>query len=159
MNLTSRAALRADVMQAEGTGPIRNGNLMPYLDCCGKFWRECTCARKGCLSIGHGRNLDVNGITRLEAEVLLDHDLYTAEAQATKAFEWFPTLNDLRQRAIVEMIFNVGVAGFKSFRQTILAIKVGQFRAAAANLLDSRWKTQVGEARSERIARYLKDGG
>lgn len=153
MNLTSRAALRADVMQAEGF------RQFPYMDCCGKPWRSCGCAHKGKLTIGYGRNLDDVGISKLEAEVLLDHDLHTAEMSAGRAFDWFQTLNELRQRAIVELVFNLGVAGFRGFRQTILAIRVGQFRAAAANLLDSLWAKQVGETRSSRIARYLKDGG
>jgi lysozyme len=153
MNLTSRAALRSDVMQAEGF------RQFPYFDCCGKPYRSCTCARKGTLTIGYGRNLDDVGISKLEGEVLLDHDLYTAETQATRAFDWFAALSDLRQRAIVELVFNMGLATFRGFRQTILAIKVKQFTAAAANLLDSRWKAQVGEGRSSRIARYLKDGG
>jgi lysozyme len=153
MNLTSRAALRSDVMQAEGF------RQFPYFDCCGKPYRSCTCARKGKLTIGYGRNLDDVGLSKLEGEVLLDHDLYTAETQATRAFDWFAALSDLRQRAIVELVFNMGLATFRGFRQTILAIKVKQFTAAAANLLDSRWKAQVGEGRSSRIARYLKDGG
>jgi lysozyme len=153
MNLTSRAALRSDVMQAEGF------RQFPYFDCCGKPYRSCVCARKGKLTIGYGRNLDDVGLSKLEGEVLLDHDLYTAETQATRAFDWFAALSDLRQRAIVELVFNMGLATFRGFRQTILAIKVKQFTAAAANLLDSRWKAQVGEQRSSRIARYLKDGG
>lgn len=158
MNLTSRAELRKDVIQAEGTGPIRNGNLMPYLDCCGKYWRDCTCARKGFLSIGHGRNLDANGISRLEAEVLLDHDLYAAEDQATRAFEWFGNLSELRQRAITELVYNLGIVGFRGFRQTIAAIKAKQFVAASLNLMASKWRAQVGPTRSNRIARYLRDG-
>lgn len=154
MNLTSRAALRTDVMQAEGF------RRFPYFDCCGKPYKSCTCgSRQGHLTIGYGRNLDDVGLSKLEGEVLLDHDLHTAEASAARAFDWFLPLNELRQRAITEVIFNLGMTKFREFRQTILAIKVGQFRAAAANLLDSKWKTQVGEARSSRIARYLKDGG
>lgn len=153
MNLTSRAALRTDVMQAEGF------RQFPYFDCCGKPFRSCKCAKQGKLTIGYGRNLEDVGISQLESEVLLDHDLHTAEMSAGRAFDWFQTLNELRQRAITEIVFNLGLTKFREFRQTILAIKVGQFRAAAANLLDSKWKTQVGDARSSRIARYLKDGG
>jgi lysozyme len=152
MNLTSRAALRSDVMQAEGF------RQFPYFDCCGKPFRQCTCTRQGKLTVGYGRNLEDVGISQLEGEVLLDHDLYKAETHATKAFEWFGGLSDLRQRAITELIFNLGVAGFRGFRQTIQAIKAGMFRAASERLLESRWKEQVGPNRSSRIARYLKDG-
>ena len=151
MNLTSRAALRTDVMAAEGF------RQFPYFDCCGKPFRECKCARQGKLTIGFGRNLEDVGIERLEGEVLLDHDLYKAEANATKAFEWFASLTELRQRAIAELVFNLGIVGFKEFRQTIQSIKAGQFVAASMNLLASKWKAQVGPVRSSRIARYLRD--
>lgn len=36
--------------------------LKPYMDCCGKSWRDCQCIDKGKLTIGVGRNLaDVGG--------------------------------------------------------------------------------------------------
>jgi lysozyme len=152
MNLTSRHALRNDVMDAEGF------RQFPYFDCCGKPYRSCTCPRKGKLTIGFGRNLDDVGLSKLEAEVLLDHDLHTAEQTANRMFDWFGALSELRQRAITELIFNMGAATVRGFRQMLLAIKVKQFKAAAAHLLDSKWRTQVGPTRSQRIARYLGDG-
>ena len=151
MNLTSRAALRTDVMAAEGF------RQFPYFDCCGKPFRQCTCARQGKLTIGYGRNLEANGISKLEGEVLLDHDLYTAESHAKKAYDWFAPLTELRQRAITELVFNLGVSGFTAFKRTIAAIKAGQYATAATNLLASKWKAQVGPTRSNRIARYLRD--
>lgn len=153
MTPNSRAALRSDVMGAEGF------RSHPYFDCCGKPYKSCTCARQGKLTIGYGRNLDDVGISKLEGEVLLDHDLYTAESTAGRMFDWFAPLSELRQRAITELIFNMGPAKFRGFRQTIAAIKAKQYAAAALNLLDSLWKEQVGPTRSQRIARYLKDGG
>lgn len=147
----SRLALSEDIRSSEGF------REKPYLDCCGKYWRECVCAKKGRLSIAYGRNLDDVGISRLEAEVLLDHDLYQAEVNCKKAFAWFDTLSELRQRAVVELIYNLGIEKFKEFRQTIQAIKAGQFVAASFHLLASKWKTQVGPTRSNRIARYLRD--
>lgn len=152
MNLTSRAALRKDVMGAEGF------RQFPYFDCCGKPYRSCTCAKRGKLTIGYGRNLDDVGLSKLEGEVLLDHDLFTAESTANRMFNWFGALSELRARAITELVFNMGAAKFRGFRQTIQAIKAKQFKAAAAHLLDSKWRTQVGPVRSGRIARYLGDG-
>jgi glutamate formiminotransferase len=57
------------------------------------------------------------------------------------------------------LIFNMGAVTVRGFRQMLLAIKVKQYAAAAAHLLDSKWRTQVGPTRSGRIARYLGDGG
>lgn len=152
MNFASRALLRADVKPAEAF------RSKPYLDCCGKYWRLCACQIKGRLTIGYGRNLDDVGVSELESEVLLDHDLYSAETQAARAFDWFASLSELRQRAITELVFNMGLLKFRGFHRTIEALKEKQFKAAATHLLDSVWKTQVGETRSGRIARYLRDG-
>lgn len=148
----ARLSLRTDVKTAEGF------RQFPYMDCCGKPWRSCTCTPQGKLTIGYGRNLDDVGLTKLEAEVLLDHDLYTAETAAAKAFDWFSGLNDTRQRAITELVFNLGLTKLREFRRTLSAIGAGLFRAASEHLLESRWATQVGPTRSQRIARYLKDG-
>jgi lysozyme len=155
MNLTSRHALRNDVMAAEG---FRD---KPYFDCCGKPYRSCICPpqKKGKLTIGYGRNLDDVGLSKLEAEVLLEHDLHSAEQTANRMFDWFGALSELRQRAITELIFNMVAVTVRGFRQMLLAIKVKQYTAAAAHLLDSKWRTQVGPTRSGRIARYLGDGG
>jgi lysozyme len=152
MNLTSRRLMREDVKTAEGL------RTLPYMDCCGKPWRQCPCGFKGKLTIGYGRNLEDVGLSRLEAEVLLDHDLYRAEDLASRMFDWFGGLSELRQRAITELIFNMGPSKVRGFRQMIAAIKAKMFAIAAEHLLDSKWKEDVGPTRSSRIARYLKDG-
>lgn len=153
MNLTSRRLLREDVKPAEGL------RVLPYMDCCGKPWRQCPCGFKGKLTIGFGRNLEDVGISSLEAEVLLDHDLYKAEYLASKMFPWFAALSERRQRAITELVFNMGPKKVRGFRKMIQAIKAKMFPAAAEHLLDSQWKEQVGPTRSNRIAQYLRDGG
>lgn len=152
MTPEARRALAADLKIAEGF------RARPYLDCCGKYWRDCVCARQGKLTIGYGRNLDDVGISESEAEVLLHHDAFTAEQNAIRAFEWFPSLNDGRQRAVTELIFNLGLSKFTEFKRTIAAISQGTYRAASEYLLDSLWAKQVGPTRSTRIARTLRDG-
>ena len=140
MTLAARAALRKDVMLAEGC------RLKPYKDTVGKT------------SIGFGRNLDDVGISRLEAEVLLDHDLAQAEMECRKVFEWFDALSDVRQRAITELVFNLGMTKWLGFKNTIKAIKFKDYKTAGQLLLQSKWATQVGPTRSGRIARMLSHG-
>lgn len=152
MNPTSRAALRVDVMGAEGF------RQFPYFDCCGKPYRQCTCEKRGALTIGYGRNLDANGISKLEGEVLLDHDLFTAETTAQRLFDWFAALSELRQRAVTELIFNMGAGTVLTFKKTLAAFKAKQYTLAAERLLDSLWAEQVGPTRSGRIARYVREG-
>jgi lysozyme len=156
MTPASRALLRADVMGDEGTGPIRNGRLLPYLDCCGKFWRDCQCQDKGVLTVGWGRNLE-RGITRLEAEVLLDHDLSDVEAECLRSFPWFGGLNEVRQRVVANMLFNMGLPTLSQFTNTLTAIASKQYDKASRGMLASRWASQV-KGRAVRLARMMRDG-
>ena len=151
MTPDTRALTRKDIQRDEGY------RQFPYLDCCGKPWRECVCARKGQLTIGWGRNLDGKGLSKLEAEVLLDHDLYDAEQDARRSFDWFASLSERRQSVIVNMVFNLGVTRFRGFGQTIAAIKAGDYTKAAMQMLASRWAAQVG-SRATRLAKLMRDG-
>lgn len=139
MTPEARVQLRKDVMAAEGC------KLKPYHDTVGK------------LTIGYGRNLDDVGISQLEAEVLLDHDLDKAEQQCMRAFYWFPVLSQARQRVVVEMVFNLGLAGFQGFTKTIAAIEGHDYSAAASQMLASKWAKQV-KGRAIRLADVMRKG-
>ena len=154
MTPEARSALRRELMVDEGTGPVKNGRFLPYLDCCGKYWRECKCQDKGVLTVAWGRNLD-KGLTRLEGEVFLDHDIAEAEMDARRSFAWFPDLNQTRQEVITNMVFNLGLTRFCGFGKAIDAIKAKDYRLAAAEMLSSKWAKQVGR-RAERLAQAMR---
>lgn len=144
MTPASRAELRKDVMQAEGTGPVKDGRFLPYTD------------TVGVLTIGWGRNL-ARGITTLEAEVLLDHDLADAELECRRAFAWFSDLSEIRQRAITEMAFNLGLSRLQGFTKTLAAIAAKDYALAADQMMASRWAKQI-KSRAVRLARMMRDG-
>ena len=110
----------------------------------------------GYLTIGYGRNIEHIGITKDEAEYLLEGDINKAVAHAS-AYEWFYNLNDPRQAAIVDMIFNLGAHGFAGFKKAINALEHRDYNVAAEEILDSRYATQVGR-RAMTIARMIKTG-
>lgn len=130
---------------------------LPYLDCCGKYWRLCTCAQKGKLTIGVGRNLDDVGISVPEANVLLDDDIDAAVAQCSQAFGWFATLDSVRQGVLVNMTFNLGIDGLKQFTQTLAAIERRDYPGAAKLMLQSKWADEVG-GRAARLAARMETG-
>jgi len=80
--------------------------LKPYKDTVGK------------LTIGYGRNLDDIGITIEEALMLLESDIMNSQKSAN-TFKWFKGLDEVRQSVVIDMIFNLGLTGFKKFRKTI----------------------------------------
>ncbi|HEX8875378.1 MAG TPA: glycoside hydrolase family protein, partial [Phycisphaerales bacterium] len=105
----------------------------------------------GKLTIGVGRNLDDVGITAEEADYLLRNDVYRAEAALDRQLPWWRNLSDVRQRVILNMAFNLGMAGLLSFKTTLGHVEAGRYLEAAQSMLASKWARQVGP-RAERLA-------
>jgi len=115
---------------------------------------RCTAGR---LTIGVGRNLDDVGITAEEADYLLENDLGRAMADLDRALPWWRGLSEARQRALVNMAFNVGLSRLLGFKAMLAALQRGDWNEAAAEALASRWADQVG-ARAVRIAEMMREG-
>ena len=118
---------------------------------------------KGIWTIGHGRNLQALQITAAQAEAWFEEDLDAAEAVARRLPSWPYLDTPARQEAFIELVFNMGPEpfdgdGYKDFAQTMAAIARRDWKAAAANLLDSQWRLDVGPVRSSRIAKQLETG-
>lgn len=111
----------------------------------------------GKLTIGYGRNLEAKPISNQSADMMLWEDIQEAERAAEKIFgELWSGVSEIRQFAIINMIYNLGAAGFAKFERTIGAMKEGQWEIAAAYALQSKWAEQVG-LRATRVARMLAD--
>jgi lysozyme len=111
----------------------------------------------GKLTIGVGRNLDDRGISREESAMLLDGDIRLLEIELFRALPWASALDDVRQRVLLDMAFNLGLPGLLQFKRTLEAIRTGQYQQAATMMLDSLWARQVGQ-RAERLARMMATG-
>lgn len=111
----------------------------------------------GKLTIGYGRNLDENGISEDEAEIMLVNDLRSSRTDCELVFPNFDCYVRPRQYALINMMFNLGLSRFLGFKKMIRAIKEDNWDEASVQALDSRWAEQVGD-RAERIARSLKTG-
>ncbi len=136
--MTDREALRAQLIAHEGL------RLQPYTDTVGK------------LTIGVGRNLTDRGISKAEALYLLDRDLDDAIRDCL-SFSWFVDLDSVRQRAWVDLVFNMGLPTLKTFTATIAAMARQDYAAAAKHLLASKWARQV-KGRAVTIAAMVRDG-
>lgn len=110
----------------------------------------------GANTIGYGRNLDQNPLTRVEAEFLLDNDLKKVAKQAQK-FAFYQTLKPERRAVIINMIFNLGITRFNKFNKLINALFREDYEDAAKEMLDSRWANQVG-ARAVRLSNQMRSG-
>jgi len=109
------------------------------------------------LTIGVGRNLEDVGISEQEAMVLLTNDLATVDAQIQSLMPWSIELDMVRYQALMNFVFNVGIGTAMKFENAMAALKASDYDTAAAELLDSRWSTQVGK-RAEELADQIKTG-
>lgn len=113
---------------------------------------------KGVWTIGLGTNLQELTIDEPTAFKWAREKRRLCEREAER-FPWYANLSGRRQRAIVEMIYNMGLTRFSGFTQMIAALERGDYAAAAVEALDSKWaREDVGPSRSHRIADMLSLG-
>ena len=111
----------------------------------------------GFLTLGCGRNIQERGITMDESDYLLANDIKICEEEASKVFKWFPSLTDDRQRAIINMVFNLGLTKLLHFKKFLAAMEAEDWEEAGKQMLDSKWARQVGN-RSDRLEQMIVNG-
>ena len=109
----------------------------------------------GILTVGIGRNLENVGVSKEEALFLLQNDVAKAIAGLRQALPWFDWLTVRRQAVLVNMAFNMGVAGVLEFRHMLDNLEKGDYEKSAAEMLDSLWSSQVGQ-RAARLAQQMR---
>ena len=110
----------------------------------------------GHLTIGYGHNLE-NGISKEAAEFILQEDLARAERAVKNSFPWWWKLDDARQFVLVDMAFNMGLAGLKGFKKMLAAVEQGDYQTAAKEMLASKWAVQVGR-RAVELSKIMQTG-
>ena len=111
----------------------------------------------GWLTIGYGRNIDVEGINEDEAELMLANDLARFSQEVHVRLPWTDSIGDERRAVMVGMAMNTGTAGLLGFKKMLRYAEMGDYESAAAELLSSRYAEQLPE-RSRRYARQLATG-
>jgi lysozyme len=111
----------------------------------------------GIPTIGCGRNLRDRGITAAEAMDLLDHDIDECLNDCL-TFAWFTNLDPVRQRAVLDLRFNLGATKLRTFTKFLGALNAYDYATAAEELRDSRWAHQVQPARVKRITDQIRLG-
>lgn len=101
--------------------------------------------------------LDGTGITRDHAEQLLIDEVARCISDARRIIPGFDDIDRPRQYVIIDMIFNLGAAGYRKFANTITAIVAGRYEDAARHMQQSKWYRQVG-LRGKRNVRIMRSG-
>jgi len=110
-------------------------------------------------TVGVGHNLDVSPLpagwtyplSDEQVNALLTSDLGVTFGLLDHALPWWRGLDEVRQRVVANMAFNLGIGTLLTFHNTLGAMQRGAYAVAAAGMLNSAWATQVG-ARAQRLA-------
>ena len=99
----------------------------------------------GKLTIGYGHNLEDNGLTKTACEYILIEDLEEAKKNFYAVFtkDFFDTLKDNQKIALIDMMFNLGLSRFLTFKKFILAVKQRNFDRASVEIIHSKAYTQA----------------
>lgn len=157
-----RAKLQAELRRDEGE------ELTAYKDSLG-YWTigvgHLIDPKKGADPAPFGVNLCHDGaaITPEQSAQLLDTDIDAKCAELDHALPWWRSLTGARQRALLNMAFNLGVGsaergtGLLGFKNTLALIQKGNFEGARRGMLASKWADQVGD-RAKRLAAMMVAG-
>ena len=118
---------------------------------------QCTAGK---WTIGVGRNIDEEGglgLSNEEINVLLINDIERVKGELSAAYLWFPALDEVRQAAMIDMCFNLGLSRLRGFVKAIEAMSRQEFDNAADEFLDSRWASPVGQ-RAVRVTEMIRTG-
>ncbi len=111
-------------------------------------------------SLGHwtggvGHNFE-KPLTKAVWSLMLAEDIEEAY-EGVAQLPWFIPLDDVRQRVVVDMVFNMGLQKFLTFRNLIQAIKTKNFEMASFEMLNSQWAQQVGQ-RAKTLSSMMLSG-
>lgn len=109
-------------------------------------------------TIGVGRNLKDHGITRNEALYLLNNDIDDVIIELSISIKWFDTLDEVRQRVLADLCFNLGIAGLLTFKTFLLYMESEKWDLAAFDLEGTLWSKQVGPTRTKNLTDMIKAG-
>ena len=98
-----------------------------------------------------------HGISERDAFYLASNDIAIVEDELVRAHPCVYELDAVRQLIVMDMAFNMGVPRLCKFKNMWNAIHERKFDAAADEMLDSRWATQV-KSRAVKLSDAMRKG-
>lgn len=95
-------------------------------------------------TIGYGRNVMDRGLSDDEAMYLLGNDVEECMQDLSDTFPWYDNLSIEDKVVMVDLRFNLGMAGLKTFKKFLGAMGEGNKKEAKKQLLDSTYAKQTG---------------
>ena len=111
----------------------------------------------GKLTIGYGHNLEDNGLSKTACEFILFEDINEAKKNLYAVFtrKFYESLSDNQKIALIDMMFNLGLSRFLTFKKFIQAVKNKDFMKASAEIINSR-AYQQNKSRYKKLSEQIK---
>ena len=95
-------------------------------------------------------------ISKKRVSECLDKDIEIVCTELDKNMKWWKELDDVRQRVLANMAFNLGLPRLSKFVNMKKAVLEGNWKEASVQMQDSKWYQQVPN-RAERLVTRMKD--
>lgn len=96
-------------------------------------------------------------LTDAQINQLLETDLKVVFDALDRSLPWWRVLDEVRQRVIANMCFNLGITKLLGFKHALAAMQAGDYGAAAAGMQASAWFAQVKD-RAVRLCEAMTTG-
>ena len=108
-------------------------------------------------TIGVGRNLEDVGLSEEEIDMLLLNDIKRTKELMDDYIPWHNDLDEVRQEALINFVFNVGIGTTMKFKNAMAALEAHDYDTAAIEMMDSNWAKQVGN-RAIEVTEMIRTG-
>ena len=99
----------------------------------------------------------IEKVTKEQADFIFGVDFNNALIDCKRLFPSMETYSDARQRALVNMMFQLGETRLRKFKDMLAAISMYDWETAASECLDSKYARQCPN-RAGRVAKMLREG-
>ena len=113
---------------------------------------KCT---EGYETIGYGFAIKDLHLDEDICDMILERKLGELKLRIHKEFEFVLDLPESVQDVVIEMCYQMGLSGFSKFKKTIQFLRLGDFKSASTEMLDSRWYRQTPN-RAKRLSQIVK---
>ncbi|MEM5424714.1 glycoside hydrolase family protein [Paraburkholderia ferrariae] len=119
----------------------------------------------GIPTTGVGHNLQASPLpvgwtyplTDAQVTQLENYDINIALNELNLHLPWWSAMDEVRQRVIANMCFQLGINRLLGFHNTLASMQAGDYAAAAAGMQNSIWYGQSGD-RSVRLCKAMLTG-
>ena len=148
------SALENSIIKEEGVVVDTEGNHVAYID------------SEGHLTVGHGHKVlpgdnIVKGqaISPDRAEKLFTKDMASVKKQTRGLTKNFDILPLEAQEVLMQMVFQMGFAGVRKFKEMVKALNLNKpdLKKAADEMLNSTWAKEQTPARAKRLAKIMRN--